>query len=72
MGRSAHRPLPPAPALGPLTPRLLPPYSVYRMRGVGGTFWLNVVLTIFGYVLGSIHALLVFLAASPQERSRTY
>ncbi len=51
---------------------LVPPYSVYRMRGLGGSFWLNVVLTLAGYLLGSLHALLVFAEASPAERARTY
>jgi uncharacterized membrane protein YqaE (UPF0057 family) len=51
---------------------LVPPYAVYRMRGTGGSFWLNVLLTIFGYILGSIHSLVVFAQASPEERRRTY
>lgn len=51
---------------------LLPPFSVYRMKGIGGTFWLNLLLTVLGYVLGSIHGVWVFLHASPSERRRTY
>jgi uncharacterized membrane protein YqaE (UPF0057 family) len=51
---------------------LVPPYSVYRMRGFDGTFWLNTLLTAAGYILGSIHALVVFAQATPAERARTY
>lgn len=51
---------------------LVPPYGVYRMRGLDRSFWLNTVLTAAGYVLGSIHAFVVFLRATPGERARTY
>ena len=51
---------------------LVPPYSVYRMHGIGRTFWLNTLLTAAGYVLGSIHALILFAGATPAERARTY
>lgn len=51
---------------------LLPPFSVYRMRGIGGEFWLNLVLTLLGYVLGTVHSIWIFVHASPAERARTY
>jgi uncharacterized membrane protein YqaE (UPF0057 family) len=51
---------------------LVPPYSVYRMRGFDRSFWLNTFLTAAGYVLGSIHALVLFVRATPEERARTY
>lgn len=51
---------------------LVPPYSVYRMCGIGGTFWLNLGLTLLGYVAGSAHAAYVFVRASPAVRARTY
>lgn len=51
---------------------LVPPYSVYRMRGFGSSFWLNTVLTALGYIAGSVHALLVFATATPEQRARTY
>jgi uncharacterized membrane protein YqaE (UPF0057 family) len=51
---------------------LVPPYSIYRMRGFDSTFWINTLLTAAGYILGSIHAFVVFLRASPAERARTY
>lgn len=51
---------------------LVPPFSVYRMRGADSTFWLNVVLTALGYIAGSIHAFVVFMRATPEQRARTY
>lgn len=38
---------------------LLPPVGVFLQVGVGKHFWINIVLTILGYVPGIIHALWV-------------
>lgn len=39
---------------------LLPPLGVFLRVGLGGQFWLNVLLTIFGfYILGLVHAVYV-------------
>lgn len=35
---------------------LLPPLGVFFQVGLGLHFWLNIVLTLFGYVPGIIHA----------------
>ena len=40
---------------------LLPPVGVYLQVGFGFQFWLNVLLTILGYVPGIIHAVWVIL-----------
>jgi uncharacterized membrane protein YqaE (UPF0057 family) len=40
---------------------LLPPVGVFLEVGVTGHFWLNILLTILGYVPGIIHALYVIL-----------
>lgn len=40
---------------------LLPPLGVGVKYGINGTFWLNLLLTILGYVPGIIHALVVIL-----------
>lgn len=40
---------------------LLPPLGVFFQVGLGLHFWLNVVLTIAGYIPGIIHALWVIL-----------
>lgn len=38
---------------------LLPPVGVFMTVGIGGAFWLNILLTILGYVPGIIHAVWV-------------
>lgn len=35
---------------------LLPPLGVFFEVGLGLHFWLNIVLTLFGYIPGIIHA----------------
>ncbi len=40
---------------------LLPPLGVFLQVGIGGHFWLNILLTILGYVPGIIHAVYVIL-----------
>ncbi len=39
----------------------LPPVGVFLEVGLGIHFWLNIVLTIFGYVPGIIHAVYIIL-----------
>ncbi len=39
---------------------LLPPLGVFLQVGIGKHFWINIVLTILGFVPGIIHALWVF------------
>ncbi len=36
---------------------LLPPLGVFLQVGIGFHFWLNILLTILGYIPGIIHAL---------------
>ena len=38
---------------------LLPPLGVFLQVGIGKHFWINIVLTILGFVPGIIHALWV-------------
>jgi len=40
---------------------LLPPLGVFLQVGIGKHFWLNILLTILGYVPGIIHAIYVIL-----------
>ncbi len=40
---------------------LLPPLGVFLQVGVGLHFWLNIVLTLLGYVPGLIHAIWVIV-----------
>ena len=38
---------------------LLPPLGVFLQVGIGKQFWINVLLTILGYIPGIIHAVWV-------------
>lgn len=38
---------------------LLPPLGVFLQVGIGPQFWINVLLTILGYVPGIVHAIWV-------------
>lgn len=38
---------------------LLPPVGVFIQVGIGGHFWLNILLTILGYIPGIVHAVWV-------------
>jgi uncharacterized membrane protein YqaE (UPF0057 family) len=40
---------------------ILPPLGVFLQVGLGLHFWLNILLTIFGYVPGIIHAVWIIL-----------
>lgn len=40
---------------------LLPPVGVFLEVGLTGHFWLNILLTLLGYVPGIVHALYVIL-----------
>lgn len=37
----------------------LPPVGVFLRHGLGGTFWLNLLLTILGWLPGVLHAFYV-------------
>lgn len=34
----------------------LPPLGVFLQVGLGGQFWLNILLTLLGYIPGIVHA----------------
>lgn len=38
---------------------LLPPLGVFLQVGLGGQFWLNILLTLFGYIPGIVHAVYI-------------
>jgi uncharacterized membrane protein YqaE (UPF0057 family) len=40
---------------------LLPPLGVFLKVGIGKHFWINILLTILGYVPGIIHAVWVIV-----------
>jgi len=35
---------------------LLPPLGIFLQVGIGLQFWINIVLTLFGYLPGVVHA----------------
>jgi uncharacterized membrane protein YqaE (UPF0057 family) len=39
----------------------LPPLGVFLQVGIGFHFWLNIILTILGYVPGIIHAIYIIV-----------
>lgn len=40
---------------------LIPPLGVFLQVGIGLHFWLNILLTILGYIPGIIHAIWVII-----------
>lgn len=39
----------------------LPPLGVFLQEGIGVQFWINILLTLLGYIPGIIHALWVIV-----------
>jgi len=42
---------------------ILPPLGVFLTKGVKGAFWLNILLTLLGFLPGVIHAVWVIAKA---------
>lgn len=40
---------------------ILPPVGVLLQVGLSGAFWLNILLTLLGYIPGIIHAVYIIL-----------
>lgn len=36
---------------------IIPPVGVFLQVGLGGAFWLNIILTLCGYIPGLVHAI---------------
>ena len=41
---------------------LLPPLGVFLQVGIGLQFWLNILLTLLGYIPGIIHAVYIIVS----------
>jgi uncharacterized membrane protein YqaE (UPF0057 family) len=41
---------------------LLPPLGVFLQVGIGLQFWINILLTLLGYIPGIIHAIWVIVS----------
>lgn len=46
----------------------LPPLGVFLQVGLGGHFWLNILLTLLGYVPGLVHA--IWIIATRPDRGQ--
>ena len=44
---------------------LLPPLGVFLQVGLTAQFWINVILTVFGYIPGIVHA--VYIIATRRD-----
>ncbi len=42
---------------------ILPPLGVFLTKGVGSEFWINILLTLLGYVPGLVHAIWIVAKA---------
>ena len=40
---------------------ILPPLGVFLQVGIGPQFWINILLTLLGYIPGIIHAIWIIL-----------
>ncbi|WOI57036.1 YqaE/Pmp3 family membrane protein [Palleronia sp. LCG004] len=40
---------------------ILPPLGVFLQEGFGKHFWINILLTLLGYIPGIVHALYIIL-----------
>lgn len=41
---------------------IIPPVGVFLQVGIGFQFWLNILLTLLGYIPGLIHAIYIILS----------
>ncbi|AYE85705.1 MAG: YqaE/Pmp3 family membrane protein [Sulfitobacter sp.] len=40
---------------------LLPPLGVFLQEGLGKHFWINIILTLLGYIPGIVHAIYIII-----------
>lgn len=48
---------------------LLPPLGVFLQVGIGLHFWINILLTLLGYVPGIVHAVYIIVTRGPAPRT---
>jgi len=48
---------------------VLPPVGVFLQVGLGLHFWLNIILTLLGYIPGIIHGIFIILTRGPSKTS---
>lgn len=47
---------------------LLPPLGVFLQVGLGAQFWINVLLTLLGYIPGIVHAVWIIATRGGSQR----
>ncbi|HWA25135.1 MAG TPA: YqaE/Pmp3 family membrane protein [Lacunisphaera sp.] len=47
---------------------VLPPIGVFLQVGFGKHFWINILLTLLGYLPGIIHAVYIIAKVGPHDR----
>lgn len=47
---------------------IFPPLGVFLQVGLGGQFWLNILLTILGYIPGIIHAVYIIITRGDSHK----
>ena len=50
---------------------LLPPVGVFLQVGIGLHFWLNILLTLLGYIPGIVHAVWIIATRGPEPTAPT-
>lgn len=49
---------------------LVPPVGVFLQVGIGPQFWINILLTLLGYLPGIVHAVWVIATVNPNQPVR--
>jgi uncharacterized membrane protein YqaE (UPF0057 family) len=47
---------------------ILPPLGVFLQVGLGKHFWINILLTLLGYIPGIVHAVYIIAKVGPKDR----
>lgn len=50
---------------------VLPPLGVFLQVGLGKHFWINILLTLLGYIPGIVHAIYIIAKVGPKNRPAT-
>ena len=50
---------------------LLPPLGVFLQVGLGLHFWINILLTLLGYIPGIVHAVWIIATRGPEPTAPT-
>lgn len=48
---------------------ILPPLGVFFQVGLGWQFWINILLTLLGYIPGIIHAIVIIVTRNPTSHT---